>query len=44
MMPMLVFSVGAVAGTEQWCPRTSGILVVVVGGVLLASHGERDRQ
>lgn len=39
-MPMLVYSVGCLLGTEVFVSHTCGILVVVVTGVLVASYGE----
>uniref|UniRef100_A0A383VIL4 Sugar phosphate transporter domain-containing protein n=1 Tax=Tetradesmus obliquus TaxID=3088 RepID=A0A383VIL4_TETOB len=40
VMPMLVYSVGCLLGTEVFVSHTCGILVVVVTGVLVASYGE----
>lgn len=40
LMPMLVFSMGLLLGTEQWSRRTGCILMVLVAGVLVATHGE----
>eukprot|EP00775_Hariotina_reticulata_P005138 gene5138-5378_t len=39
-MPMLVYSIGTLFGTERWSLQTGVVLVVVVGGVLTASYGE----
>jgi hypothetical protein len=38
-MPMLVYSIGTLFGTERWNLQTGVVLVVVVGGVLTASYG-----
>ncbi|KAF6252638.1 phosphate/phosphoenolpyruvate translocator protein [Scenedesmus sp. NREL 46B-D3] len=40
VMPLLVYAVGTLLGTEVFCRRTGGILFVVVTGVLIASYGE----
>lgn len=40
MMPMLVYAVGCMLGTEVFATHTCWILVVVVTGVLVASYGE----
>lgn len=39
-MPVLVFVCGLALGTERWSPRTGAVLLLVVAGVLTASHGE----
>jgi hypothetical protein len=40
---MLVYSVAVALGMEQWSKHTGSILAVVVGGVLLASYGNKDQ-
>ncbi|KAF8066272.1 ADIPOR3 [Scenedesmus sp. PABB004] len=39
MMPLLVYAVGTVLGTERWSARTGCVLAVVVAGVMAASFG-----
>jgi hypothetical protein len=43
-MPLLVYLIGAAFGTEDLEPGPLANMVVVVGGVLLASYGEAQQR